>query len=104
MSTNAVQSEQDSANGNGARTATSNVKVIVIGGSGRVGGSTVRALRQLAGPDLELVVGGRCKRNFESSVKVTIFSTPRRNVAAHDLLCLRSIFFDSQNKGPLDFR
>lgn len=45
-------------------------KVIVIGGSGRVGGSTVRALRRLAGPDTEIVVGGRSERNFEKSVQV----------------------------------
>lgn len=44
-------------------------KVIVIGGSGRVGGSTVRALRQLAGPDLQLAVGGRSERNFVKSVE-----------------------------------
>ncbi|CAN0575179.1 unnamed protein product, partial [Ectocarpus sp. 12 AP-2014] len=40
-----------------------------VGGSGRVGGSTVRALRQLAGPDLELLVGGRSQRNFVKSVE-----------------------------------
>lgn len=47
-----------------------NAKVIVIGGSGRVGGSTVRALRELGGPNLELVVGGRSERNFNKSVEV----------------------------------
>lgn len=45
-------------------------KVVVIGGSGRVGGSTVRALRQLLGPNVELVVGGRSERNFVKSVEV----------------------------------
>ncbi|CAM9708080.1 unnamed protein product, partial [Ectocarpus fasciculatus] len=44
-------------------------RVIVVGGSGRVGGSTVRALRQLAGPGLELLVGGRSQRNFVKSVE-----------------------------------
>lgn len=48
-------------------------KVLVIGGSGRVGGSTVRALRQLAGPDLQLTVGGRSERNFVKSVEVCIY-------------------------------
>lgn len=47
-------------------------KVLVIGGSGRVGGSTVRALRQLAGPDLQLAVGGRSERNFVKSVEVRV--------------------------------
>lgn len=47
-------------------------KVIVVGGSGRVGGSTVRALRQLAGPDLQLAVGGRSERNFVKSVEACI--------------------------------
>ncbi|CAM9602417.1 unnamed protein product [Discosporangium mesarthrocarpum] len=42
-------------------------KVIVIGGSGRVGGSTVRALRQLGGKELELLVGGRSQENFHRS-------------------------------------
>lgn len=46
-------------------------KVIVVGGSGRVGGSTVRALRQLAGADVEIVVGGRSEKNFRSSVNVS---------------------------------
>lgn len=44
--------------------------MVVIGGSGRVGGSTVRALRQLLGPKVELVVGGRSERNFIKSVEV----------------------------------
>ncbi|CAN0466567.1 unnamed protein product [Ascophyllum nodosum] len=43
-------------------------KIMVVGGSGRVGGSTVRALRQLA-PNIELVVGGRSERNFAKSVQ-----------------------------------
>lgn len=47
-------------------------KIIVIGGSGRVGGSTVRALRELAGPRVELVVGGRSENNFLKSVEVHI--------------------------------
>lgn len=42
----------------------------MIGGSGRVGGSTVRALRHLLGPNVELVVGGRSERNFVKSVEV----------------------------------
>eukprot|EP00752_Nemacystus_decipiens_P007293 g6525.t2 len=46
-----------------------NAKVLVIGGSGRVGGSTVRALRQLAGPNLQLAVGGRSQRSFVRSVE-----------------------------------
>lgn len=50
-------------------------KVIVIGGSGRVGGSTVRALRHLAGTQVQLLVGGRNKRNFENSVAVSAFAS-----------------------------
>ncbi|CAM9306216.1 unnamed protein product, partial [Ectocarpus sp. 8 AP-2014] len=50
--------------GGGARGYDKDARVIVVGGSGRVGGSTVRALRQLAGPGLELLVGGRSQRNF----------------------------------------
>eukprot|EP00904_Undaria_pinnatifida_P012410 jgi/Undpi1/829/HiC_scaffold_10.g04293.m1 len=49
--------------------AAQDTKVVVIGGSGRVGGSTVRALRQLLGPNVELVVGGRSERNFVKSVE-----------------------------------
>lgn len=47
-------------------------KVLVLGGSGRVGGSTVRALHQYYGGvtgELELLVGGRNKANFETSIK-----------------------------------
>ncbi|CAM9618646.1 unnamed protein product [Ectocarpus sp. 12 AP-2014] len=55
--------------GGGARGYDKGARVIVVGGSGRVGGSTVRALRQLAGPDLELLVGGRSQRNFVKSVE-----------------------------------
>ncbi|CAM9170966.1 unnamed protein product [Ectocarpus sp. 6 AP-2014] len=55
--------------GGGARGSDKDARVIVVGGSGRVGGSTVRALRQLAGPGLELLVGGRSQRNFVKSVE-----------------------------------
>ncbi|CAM9910938.1 unnamed protein product [Ectocarpus sp. 12 AP-2014] len=55
--------------GGGARGYDKGARVIVVGGSGRGGGSTVRALRQLAGPDLELLVGGRSQRNFVKSVE-----------------------------------
>lgn len=50
-----------------------------------MGGSTVRALRQLAGPDLELVVGGRSKGNFLKSVEVSIIypSCERARVQIH---------------------
>ncbi|CAM9678238.1 unnamed protein product, partial [Phaeothamnion confervicola] len=41
-------------------------RVLVIGGSGRVGGSTVRALRD-ADATLQLEVGGRDPRNFEKA-------------------------------------
>ncbi|CAN0539417.1 unnamed protein product, partial [Ectocarpus sp. 12 AP-2014] len=50
--------------GGGARGYNKDARVIVVGGPGGGGGSTVRALRQLAGPDLELLVGGRSQRNF----------------------------------------
>lgn len=53
-------------------------KVLVIGGSGRVGGSTVRALRQLAGPNLQLAVGGRSERNFAKSVEVRTYKVDPR--------------------------
>lgn len=62
--------EIQTAEQSGYRTTSS--KVIVIGGSGRVGGSTVRALRQLAGPDVELLVGGRSEENFLKSIEVCV--------------------------------
>lgn len=69
LALNAAAKIDDSSGSAGGTAVGSNVKVVVIGGSGRVGGSTVRALRRLAGPGAEIVVGGRSKSNFLSSVK-----------------------------------
>lgn len=64
LAANVVSADSDSAGYD------NHAKVLVVGGSGRVGGSTVRALRQLAGPNLQLTVGGRSERNFVKSVEV----------------------------------
>lgn len=69
MVANAINTPSDQCIGSDDRSA----KVIVIGGSGRVGGSTVRALRRLAGPRVELLVGGRSEANFRRSVEVRFF-------------------------------
>jgi hypothetical protein len=48
-------------------------RVLVVGGSGRVGGSTVRALHKYhstSARPLDLRVGGRSEANFRSSLKV----------------------------------
>ena len=44
-------------------------KVLVIGGSGRVGGSAVRALEHASLDSLSITVGGRYEENFESIVR-----------------------------------
>jgi hypothetical protein len=53
-----------------ASTAAAAKRVLVVGGTGRVGGSTVRALKALGkssplSPPLALSVGGRSEENFE---------------------------------------
>jgi hypothetical protein len=48
-------------------------RVLVVGGSGRVGGSTVRALHKYhstSARPLDLRVAGRSESNFESGLKV----------------------------------
>ena len=45
--------------------------ILVLGGTGRVGGSTVRAMRSLAvenGWDMEVIVGGRKEANFQQAL------------------------------------
>lgn len=80
----------------GEDVAIQDTKVVVIGGSGRVGGSTVRALRQLLGPNVELVVGGRSERNFVNSVKVRYNNTivqqcKQCNVRCYQLLLIPTV-------------
>jgi hypothetical protein len=54
-------------------TTTPTTTVLVVGGSGRVGGSTVRWLQELAGRDsklnIKIKVGGRTKKSFEQAKK-----------------------------------
>ena len=75
-------------------------KVLVIGGSGRVGGSAVRSLSKSFGENIELRVGGRSKEKWEeyrsrvgrnvpaTFVEMDIYDSTSlsKAIAAHDLI------------------
>ena len=61
------------SDGNDTKEPPTTTNVLVVGGSGRVGGSTVRWLKEYSSRDpkmdLQISVGGRSKNSFETAKK-----------------------------------
>ena len=72
-SLNTVTALSATNDGNGTNEVPSTTNVLVVGGSGRVGGSTVRWLKEYSSRDpdmdLQISVGGRSKKSFDVARK-----------------------------------